>query len=70
MGRVHLGDVTLFVNGEKVGTATPDNVCTVEWKGVPLKEGYNTVELKAGSLADSCTWHWTSVRKEVGNLSK
>lgn len=70
MGFSNVGDVTLFVNGEKVGTATPDNVCTVEWKGVPLKEGYNTVELKAGSLADSCTWHWTSVRKEVGNLSK
>ena len=57
-------------DGEKVGTATPDNVCTVEWKGVALKEGYNTIELKTASLSDSCTWRWTKVRKTVGCLSK
>jgi len=39
MGFSNVGDVTLFVNGKKVGTMTPDNVCTVEWKGVPLQEG-------------------------------
>jgi len=70
MGFSNVDDVTLYVNGEKVGTATPDRVSTVEWKGVPLKEGYNTIELRAGGLSDSCTWHWTSVRRAQGCTSK
>jgi hypothetical protein len=39
--------VTLVVNGENVGTETPDAVNVVTWSGVPLREGENEVELKA-----------------------
>jgi beta-galactosidase len=41
------GPVTLVVNGENVGTETPDAVNVVTWSGVPLREGENEVELKA-----------------------
>lgn len=70
MGFSNVGNVELFVNGKAIGVRTPDAVCTVEWKGVPLREGYNVVELKAGGLSDACTWHWTSVRTEVGDIGK
>ena len=70
MGFSNVGDVTLYINGKEIGMQKPDSVCTVEWKGVELQEGYNVIELKAGGLADSCTWRWNPVCKEKGNIGK
>ena len=70
MGFSNVGDVTLYVNGKAVGAQKPDGVCTVEWKGVALAEGWNEIELRAGGLSDSCTWRWNPVRRELGATSK
>lgn len=70
MGFSNVGDVTLYVNGKAVGAQRPDGVCTVEWKGVALAEGWNEIELRAGGLSDSCTWRWNPVRRELGATSK
>ncbi len=69
MGFSNVSNVTLFVNGKTVGTQTPDGVCTVEWKGVALREGWNVIELKAGGLSDSCTWRWNPVMRRGGGSS-
>ena len=46
------GDVTLAVNGETVGTKSPDAVKTVEWKGVRLRKGRNLIEVNANAHHD------------------
>ncbi len=69
-GFSNVGEVTLYVNGMKVGVQKPDDVCTVEWKEVGLAEGYNVIELRAGTLSDACTWRWNPVLKERGNIGK
>jgi len=48
-----VGDVTLFVNGERIGAKTPDAMKTVEWKRVPLKRGLNTIKVEAGGRTES-----------------
>lgn len=52
---------TLFVNGEKIGTARRDEICRLVWPKVTLSEGDNhiLIKTKVGSdlLCDSCTWH-------------
>ena len=58
MGFSNVGDVTLTVNGNVVGTQTPDAVRTVQWDGVVLKPGPNVIKLRAGSLSDACTWRY------------
>ena len=55
VGFSNVGDVTLVVNGEVVGTKSPDEVKVVEWRGVPLASGENVIELRSSGL--------TSVRK-------
>lgn len=70
MGFSNVGDVSLYVNGKAVGAQKPDDVCTVEWKGVALVEGWNEIELKSGGFSDSCTWRWNPVRRELGATSK
>ena len=42
------GDVTLLVNGSVAGVKTPDAVKVVRWEAVPLAEGENVIELRAG----------------------
>ena len=48
-----VGDVTLFVNGEKSGTKSPDAMKTVEWTRVPLRRGLNTIKVEAGNRTES-----------------
>ena len=48
----NVGDVTLFVNGRKVGTKTPDAVKAVEWKDVALETGLNEIAVEAGGRRD------------------
>jgi len=55
-GFSNVGDVALYVNGEKIGVARPDSVKVVEWKGVHLKNGCNVIELRAGEFRASATW--------------
>lgn len=50
------GDITLKVNGEMVGTKTPDGVCTVVFDGITLAPGENTILVEAGEMEDSCRW--------------
>lgn len=47
VGFCNAGPVTLAVNGEVVGTQSPDSVKVVTWSDVPLREGDNEVVLKA-----------------------
>ena len=70
MGFSNVGDVTLFVNGIEIGTKSVDSVNTVEWTGVQLQEGWNTIELKAGSLVDACTWRWSKDHKAIVTQGK
>ena len=57
-GFSNVGDVTLVLNGRVYGTLKPDAVNTVTWRDVPLAEGVNTIELRAGGLTDACSWRW------------
>ena len=50
--------VTLYVNGEKRGELTPDDVNTVTWDGVPLKVGDNEIKVVSDGREDACTWRW------------
>ncbi len=50
VGFSNCGDVTLSVNGKRIGTKSPDDVKVVEWRDVPLAVGENVIELSAGGL--------------------
>lgn len=56
MGFSNVGEVELLVNGVVIGRRMPDDVRTVEWNDVMLRNGTNTIELRAGKLTDRCTW--------------
>ena len=58
-GFSNVGEVTLVLNGREYGKLAPDAVNTVTWRDVPLAEGVNTVELRAGGLSDACSWRWS-----------
>ncbi|MEN8117090.1 MAG: glycoside hydrolase family 2 TIM barrel-domain containing protein [Bacteroidota bacterium] len=55
----NLDSVTLFVNGEKVGTKSPVDGIIV-WEGVVLNEGNNGIKVTGNfnenELTDSCVW--------------
>lgn len=59
-GFSNVGDVTLVLNGKEYGTLKPDAVNTVTWNDVPLADGVNTIELRAGKFTDSCNWKWNA----------
>ena len=56
MGFSNVGPVTLKVNGQDLGTKTPDAVATVLWENVKLASGDNEVELVAGGRTAHATW--------------
>lgn len=48
------GEAELFVNGSSMGKCSPDKVCVVTWKNVPLQTGENQVLVRASGVSDSC----------------
>ena len=48
--------VTLFVNGQEVGTRPVDNRIA-SWP-VTLREGENEIEVRAGEVADRVVWSY------------
>jgi beta-galactosidase len=54
------GKVELFVNGQSLGTASPDKVNVFRWQNVALQSGANEIKAVAtdsgGQLTDSCQW--------------
>ena len=59
MGFSNVGPVTLKVNGQDLGTKTPDAVATVLWENVKLVPGDNAIELVAGGRTAHATWRLT-----------
>lgn len=59
----NLKQATLYLNGEKVGTAKPDSLHRVIWNDLTLKEGANEIKVVAKdgkkTLEDSCVWNYT-----------
>lgn len=57
----NLKKVTLYVNGNKIGTSKPDKMHRVIWKNIVLIPGDNTIKAdgKAGHtiFTDFCKWH-------------
>ena len=56
----NMDEVTLFLNGKKLGKVKPDNLKRAIWKGVSLQPGENTVTAEGRSRktkkTDTCTW--------------
>lgn len=52
------GPAYLYINGKSYGTATPDSVNVLEWKGVTLNVGENIIEVRNKHSKDNCTWIW------------
>lgn len=50
------GPATLWLNGESLGEATPDEVKVLEWKNVRLRPGKNRLIVKNKFGEDECTW--------------
>ena len=65
-GFSNVGPVTLVVNGREYGTLSPDAVNTVTWREVPLAEGVNTIEIRAGGRSDACSWRWSGGSGAMG----
>jgi len=51
-------DVTLYVNGKRIGKAKADALHRAEFPSVTLREGENLIEVRSGKLVDSCTWNY------------
>ena len=55
------GEVTLRVNGQTVGTSTPDSVRVCRWSSITLQPGVNRIEALSRAsngqeLHDGCEW--------------
>lgn len=59
-------DVTLWVNGKKIGKAKPDSIHRAIFKNVELKRGENTISIRAGKCTDSCTWTYDPSAPRAG----
>ena len=46
----------LYINGKAYGTAKPDSVNVLEWKGIVLDTGENRIEVRNKYGADCCVW--------------
>lgn len=52
-----LKEAELWVNGISQGRQIADGLHRMNWSGVQLKPGKNTVLVKSGVLEDTCEWH-------------
>lgn len=50
------GAAKLYINGKAYGTAKPDSVNVLEWKGIVLDTGENRIEVRNKYGADCCVW--------------
>lgn len=48
---------TLNLNGKKLSTKKTDTYATVEWKGVELQEGANSVRIVTAVGEDTAVWN-------------
>ena len=53
------GPAELFLNGESLGKAAPDEVNVLEWKNVRLRPGKNELLLRNKYGEDRCVWYLT-----------
>lgn len=57
----NLKEVTLYLNGAKVGTMKPDELKRAVWKDVQLYKGRNTVRVEGKNgkelVVDNCVWY-------------
>ncbi|WP_308757319.1 glycoside hydrolase family 2 TIM barrel-domain containing protein [uncultured Bacteroides sp.] len=58
----NLKEVTLYLNGVKIGTMAPDEIKRVVWNNVRLAEGRNVVRIEGKSgkmlVTDDCVWYY------------
>ena len=52
----NVGRVKLFVNGRLHGEKDPDSVNTVLWTDVPLADGVNEIQVRAGNFLKVARW--------------
>ena len=56
----NLKEATLYINGQKVGTAKKDNINRMIWENIVLSPGKNEISVKGKSgklqIEDSCVW--------------
>lgn len=57
MAFTNVGDVTLYLNGAKVGAMKPDEVNTAIWRNVTLSPGANSVKVEAGGMSREAIWN-------------
>lgn len=56
------GEADLWLNGNKIGKALPNQVNVLEWKGVLLREGENIIEVINKYDRDKCVWTLSAQR--------
>ena len=54
---------TLYLNGKRIGKAKRDEMGRIVFRDVTLREGENTISVKAGRLTDECHWELNSSAK-------
>ena len=61
--------VTLQVNGNTIGTATPNNIKVAKWAGVTLQPGANTISVtgtrNGATYTDTVTWNLSVPRTAI-----
>ena len=57
----NLREVTLYINGKKIGKMKPDNIRRALFNGVTLQPGQNVIRVEGKSgkqlVSDECTWN-------------
>lgn len=63
-------DVTLWVNGKRIGKAKADSLHRAVFTGVALKRGENVVLIKAGKCTDQCVWTFDPSAPRIADKQK
>ncbi|MFT4032593.1 MAG: glycoside hydrolase family 2 TIM barrel-domain containing protein [Siphonobacter sp.] len=59
-------EAELWVNGKPLGKQKTDSLKRIIWPKVPLQKGKNTIEVKSGTLRDTCEWELTETSSAPG----